>query len=165
MKLMQCSIFLICSLAVVSLPARADSVSATMHERAEGATSDLGYASVAEAFEALTGKEGARQHQGAAGWIEIEDGSANILWSFAPEEHPAYPTVVRRTIVGAGQSIRIDMDAICEADKAACQALMGNMLRMNEQARGRYLRELPKTGSRSARQLPIWSLMSGGRAQ
>lgn len=165
MKLSQYSVFIGLAFAMATMASRADSVSATMHERAEGDASGFGYESVEDAFAALSAKEGAIRREGPTGWTEIEDGIENTLWSFAPEEHPAYPSVVRRTIAGVGQSIRIDMDAICESNQAACEALMQNMLKMNEKARSRYLRALPKANARSARQLPIWSLMSGGRAQ
>ncbi len=157
------SLMLLLVLAAMPMASRADFARATMQERAEGESSGFGYERVADALDALVAKEGVITTVNKQGWTEIEDKGQNVLWSFVPEDHPAYPSVVRRTTSGRGESVQIDMDAVCEAEKAACEKLMKEMVRMNEIARNRFIRNPPRGGGAKADVTPIGGLMASGR--
>lgn len=64
--------------------------------------------------------------------IEDVEGSNRVLWSFTPETHPAHPTAIKRKIVEKEGTIYIQMTALCEAKKAACDKLIGQFENLNE---------------------------------
>ena len=91
----------------------------------------IGYPTVKAAVEALSARNDLNTSvQG--GWTIIEDRSANTFWSFTPPNHPAYPAAVKRTIVSRGDGISIEMTALCQASKAACDKLMEEFKELNE---------------------------------
>lgn len=55
-----------------------------------------------------------------------------ILWSFTPPEHPAHPTVVRRSIAKINGQLNIDMDALCYSTQNFCDSLMEDFKQINE---------------------------------
>lgn len=64
------------------------------------AESPIGYATVQEAFEALSADPDATQNE-YDGWTIFQqkmDGKY-VIWSFTPEDHPVHPSVVRREAV------------------------------------------------------------------
>lgn len=94
--------------------------------------SGIGYATVAEARAALAGKAGASANDTADGWHVVVEESPTTVWSFTPAGHPAFPSVVRRMVVERDGAVYIDMSAICEADKAACDRLMREFQALNK---------------------------------
>lgn len=91
----------------------------------------IGYPTVKAALEALSARSDVNTSvQGD--WTIIEDRSANTFWSFTPPNHPAYPAAVKRTIVSHGGGISIEMTALCQASKAACDKLMEEFKELNE---------------------------------
>jgi hypothetical protein len=54
------------------------------------------------------------------------------LWSFVPEGHPAYPAAVDRKVVQQENDLFIQMSVLCEASKAACDALVTEVTGLNE---------------------------------
>ncbi|MEQ8357240.1 MAG: hypothetical protein RH942_17025 [Kiloniellaceae bacterium] len=90
---------------------------------AEEAKSPIGYASVAEALEALrsdpTATESTQQ-----GWILFVRAQGLEFWSFTPESHPAHPSAAKRT---AHKDLKggwaVETRLLCQADKASCDAL------------------------------------------
>lgn len=149
-------------LPVSVMTAAADSMRATIQERVEGEVSDIGYATVAEASESLSGQDGITGRTSRNGWLEYEDKSRNVLWSFVSPEHPAYPSVIRRTTSGNGDALQIDMSAICEAEKTACEKLVREMLKMNAIARNRFVRNPLRGGGAKPDVTPIGSVMASG---
>jgi hypothetical protein len=95
-------------------------------------SSDLGYPTVAAALEALQKKADVRISQ-QGGWTVIEDHASLTLWSFAPERHPAHPAAVRRKIVEERGNIYVQMNVLCEAAKQACDALVADFDKLNQQ--------------------------------
>ena len=84
-------------------------------------------------MDALKNKDGTKTSvQG--GWTIIEDqeNSNMILWSFTPDSHPAHPVAVKRTVLEKNQSIYIQMKALCQAKKAACDRLMQEFEELNQ---------------------------------
>ncbi|MBL8517763.1 MAG: DUF4019 domain-containing protein [Betaproteobacteria bacterium] len=91
----------------------------------------VGYATVAAAMEALRAR-GDVKISVQDGWTIIEDRSAQAFWSFTPQGHPSHPAAVKREIVSRDGSLFIDMSALCEASKAACDKLMVEFKELNE---------------------------------
>jgi hypothetical protein len=92
--------------------------------------SGVGYPTVAAALEALKGRSDVSiSVQG--GWTIADDTAAHAVWSFAPVGHPAYPAVVRRALVQKDGAINMDMTALCQASKDACDKLMEEFKALN----------------------------------
>ena len=95
-------------------------------------TSSIGYATVNEALESLKNKAGTDVSvQG--GWTIISDKENGnmVLWSFSPENHDAYPAAIKRIIVKKDGSIYIQMKALCQAKKKACDKLIEEFKELN----------------------------------
>jgi len=85
----------------------------------------IGYASVAEAMEALKAKPGVHIVTKPDGWIIATEPAVYAQWSFTPEGHYAHPAVVRRLIEQRKDGeVHVEIAALCGADKAACDRLM-----------------------------------------
>jgi hypothetical protein len=99
------------------------------------ASSGIGYPSVAAALADLhTKPEVIFREEG--GWIIAEDKSHYTLWSFAPDSDPAYPSAVKRIAVqGAGGSVTMNMNVLCESTQNACDKLVADFNALNERAR------------------------------
>ncbi len=96
-----------------------------------GATT-TGYPSVEAALSALEARRDV-QLSVQAGWIIVSDSSGPTLWSFAPKDHPSYPSVVKRQIVNRPDGAYVDMHIQCEAPKGACDDLVREFQALNEQ--------------------------------
>src|SRR4030095_746887 len=91
----------------------------------------VGYPTVDAALQALKArKDVSISVQG--GWTIVDDRAASTLWSFTPPGHPAHPAVVKRSVVSLGGGIGIDMTALCEAAKSACDKLMAEFKELNQ---------------------------------
>lgn len=96
--------------------------------------SGIGYPSVAAALDALKARNGVKiSVQG--GWTIVDDPSEKALWSFAPSDHPAFPAAVKRSTVERDGGVFIDMRALCQATKLACDKLMAEFQELNERMR------------------------------
>ena len=98
----------------------------------------IGYASVQEAYDALSTDENAVQSD-YEGWTVFNqkiDGSY-IIWTFTPEGHPVHPSVVRRAIVSRDGEVRIGMDVLCYANRLDCDELVVQFRRINENLKAR----------------------------
>lgn len=96
--------------------------------------SGIGYASVAAALEALKARADVRiSVQG--GWTIVNDPADNALWSFTPPDHPAHPAAVKRSTVQRDGAVFIDMRALCQAEKLACDKLMAEFRELNDKIR------------------------------
>lgn len=89
------------------------------------------YKTVAEARAAVASREGI-ETKVENGWTIIAHRPSYSVWSFAPEGAPTYPAVIKRWAepVGTGKS-RSAIAMICEAEKAACDALYDEMAYKN----------------------------------
>src|SRR6266446_346416 len=91
----------------------------------------VGYPTVQAALEALKARSDVSiSVQG--GWTIVDDRPNDTLWSFTPSNHPAHPAVVKRTIVSGEGGIGINMTALCQASKPACDKLMAEFQELNE---------------------------------
>ncbi len=90
----------------------------------------VGYPTVAAALEALKARSDVNiSVQG--GWTIVNDKPTNTIWSFTPPNHPAHPAVVKRAVVSRDGVVGIDMTALCQASKAACDKLMEEFKALN----------------------------------
>lgn len=101
----------------------------------EQANSTIGYASVADALAALRAQPGVT-FATERGWTIATDGAARAIWSFAPAEHAAYPSAVKRQVVGNGGKVSLEMKVLCQASKAACDDLVREFEALNAAALG-----------------------------
>jgi ribonuclease HI len=97
----------------------------------ETTNSGIEYKSVAEALEALHAKSNV-EISVQRDWTIVDDPGSYTLWSFAPKGHAAYPAVVKREVVQKDGIVSIKTGVICEATKAACDALVREFMKMNE---------------------------------
>lgn len=90
----------------------------------------VGYPTVAAALEALKARQDVRiSVQG--GWTIANDPRDGSLWSFTPPDHPAHPAVVKRNPVQKDGAMFIQMRALCQAEKAACDKLIAEFQELN----------------------------------
>lgn len=90
----------------------------------------VGYPTVAAALDALKAR-GDVSISVQGGWTIAEDQAAHVIWSFTPPDHPAHPAVVRRALVQKDGALNMDMTALCQASKEACDKLMGEFKALN----------------------------------
>lgn len=84
----------------------------------------IGFPTVASAWAALRDNHSLDMSV-QDGWVNYLDRPQRTLWSFVPTSHPAYPTVIKRVLVDReGGEPELLMDGLCEADEAACSALV-----------------------------------------
>lgn len=92
----------------------------------------IGYPSVAVALDALKARNDvAISVQG--GWTIVSEEAPPVIWSFSPADHPAHPAAVRRAIVSKGGNVYVEMTALCQSTKAACDKLMEDFKVLNAQ--------------------------------
>jgi len=97
----------------------------------ESLHNEIGYPTVAQALAALRSKPGVQILQ-QGGWTIISEPASSTLWSFAPAEHPAYPSAVKRSLSTRGGATYIDMKVLCEASKVACDQLVVDFQQLNQ---------------------------------
>jgi len=98
--------------------------------------SSIGYPTVAAALEAVKSDPNAHVET-KGGWtiVATAENGNQVLWSFAPESDPAYPSAVKRTVVESGGKVAIDMKVLCQSTKAACDKLVEQFQQLNERVK------------------------------
>lgn len=125
-----------------------------------GPPSPVGFYTVREAREKLFNRERLKRSTDDDGWVQLHDRDQNVLWSFVPEDHDAYPSVIRRSVAAGSAGRRINMDALCEAPREACKALMKHLKRENAIANNQFDR-MPHGGlGVNSDMTPLGSLLS-----
>jgi hypothetical protein len=94
----------------------------------------FGYASVEAALQDLRTRKDAEVRV-EKGWTIVIEPAAMRIWSFTPSDHPAHPALVRRAIVKEGSKVFVEMQAVCEAEKSACDKLVADFDTLNRQTR------------------------------
>ena len=95
--------------------------------------SSIGYATVQEAFEALSADLGATQNE-YEGWTIFQqkvDGKT-VIWSFTHEDHPVHPSVVRREVVKKGAEVSITMGVLCHSSRLDSDQLIEQFNHINQ---------------------------------
>lgn len=98
---------------------------------AQTSEGSIGYPTVAAALAALKARSDLNVSE-QGGWTIVNDAANKTVWSFTPPGHPAHPTAVKRAVVEKGEAIHIDMSALCQADKSACDRLMDEFRALNQ---------------------------------
>lgn len=97
--------------------------------------SKIEFSTVAEALESVSARPGVKKEVVQGGWTILHQYRPDIVWSFAPNGHPAHPTVVKRVLVVDDENqIRIEMSALCGADKPACDKVVKEFEELNNRA-------------------------------
>lgn len=117
------------------------------------APTGVGFRSVADALAALKTRPGAKLSVTQPdAWTIISEQGGSVVWSFTPANHPAYPAVVRRSLlVGEDGIARIEMAVLCQAEKAPCDSLTKDFRAINERSM-RALRERMKSADETKQQ-------------
>jgi hypothetical protein len=82
------------------------------------------YASLDDALKALRAKPGVTFRQ-EGGWLVAEDLDTFTVWLLTPAEHPAYPSMVRRTLINQSDGAYMDTSVRCLASKEVCDRAFG----------------------------------------
>jgi hypothetical protein len=94
----------------------------------------FGYNTVLEALEALKLDPHAEISE-FDGWVIVDDNTNKALWSFAPIEHPSYPSVVRRAVVERDGQVGITTQVRCAAKKSICDSLVKDFMELNQKVK------------------------------
>jgi hypothetical protein len=91
-------------------------------------TGAIEYSSVAEALAALKAKPGV-QFSTDNGMTVAKDLDAPhpAVWIFYPASHPAYPTVIKRSVVNHANGAYMDTSVKCEASQEVCDKYFAGM--------------------------------------
>ena len=102
----------------------------------------MAYTTVSQAYDALRAGGGAKFTQQEDGWVVavVEAGADEGIWSFAPRNNPAFPAVVKRKVLEKDGKLYIAMDAICQAKREPCDAMMTDFNKLNQE----MVREMEK---------------------
>lgn len=122
------AVFLIVSIVGCAL---SGAVSATPAASKE---SSIGYRTVAAALADLKSQPD-NEVNVQDGWTIINETKHHAIWSFTPEGHPAYPAAVKRTFVEHDGAVYVEMTALCQAQKKACDDLIEQFKELNAKMR------------------------------
>jgi hypothetical protein len=105
-------------------------------------SSHIEYKSVAKALAELSKKEGIKMNV-SQGWTVIteDNGTTLTMWSFAPQDHPAYPAVAKRVFYEEQSGWYVEMSILCEANKEACDKFNQDFVNLNEEMRKYVLKD------------------------
>ncbi|XLZ69129.1 hypothetical protein ABT364_21715 [Massilia sp. SR12] len=100
--------------------------------------SSIEYRSPADALKALRTKPGVEIDVNN-GWTIAFERTAHVVWSFAPEKHASFPSVVKRRIVERDGTVFVEMGVKCGATKSACDDLVREFNGLNEAMRAEMM--------------------------
>jgi len=86
-------------------------------------TQSFEYPTVAAARSALRARTDLVIHE-ENGWLGFQDTATMTIWTFTPRNHPAYPSVVKQTVVPSANASVLRVSGLCEATKVECDKLM-----------------------------------------
>ncbi len=100
------------------------------------------YKSVAEALAEMS-KEEEVIISVSQGWTIITDYSDTTItmWSFAPQNNPAYPAVAKRVFYEEQSSWYVEMSILCEANQDACEKFYQDFVKLNEEMQKYVLKD------------------------
>ena len=68
-----------------------------------------------------------------AGWTIATSRDRLTTWSFTPSAHAAHPAFVKRRFYEKEGAVLVEMSAQCGAEKVACDALIADFRKLNQQ--------------------------------
>ena len=102
----------------------------------------IGYARVDAVLAALRADRSS-QFENQAGWTIVanSEGGRAVQWFFTPENHPAHPAVVKRTVVELNGTTYIDLAALCHVEQDECDRLLVDFDQVHELTKPTLLAE------------------------
>jgi len=93
------------------------------------------YKSPREAYVALSKDPNSKLSRNSDGWqtVHVARGVNEGIWTFAPQSHPTFPSVIKRQPFERGGHLFIGMDVLCGGSKSACDDLVRDFTKLNEQ--------------------------------
>jgi hypothetical protein len=93
------------------------------------------YESPRAAYVALSKDPNSKLKSNAEGWqiVNVSEGSNEGIWTFAPQAHPSFPSVVKRQVIESNGQLFMSMDVLCGGTKPACEQYVAEFVKMNEQ--------------------------------
>ncbi len=105
----------------------------------ESEAGNMGYPTVRAALDAARAAPGA-EIEVQNGWTIVSIRNERVLWSFAPETDPAYPSAVRRVVSESNGTLVVSMSVLCQAEKASCDRLVQDFQALNERMKDDFAR-------------------------
>lgn len=99
--------------------------------RTEVAAEAIGYPSYEAALADLRAKPDIKFFDHDS-WVFAYDHQNNVVWSFSPSKHYAYPTVVKRTITQQNGHLHVETKVYCQNNRWNCSVLVDELARQNE---------------------------------
>ena len=65
--------------------------------------------------------------------MNVSKGLNEGIWTFAPNSHPSFPSVVKRQVIERNGHLFVGMDVLCGGAKSACDQYVAEFVKMNEQ--------------------------------
>lgn len=96
-----------------------------MASNTKNATSGIGYPTPQAALDALRKRKDINSRIQDK-WLIVRDDANKVLWTFTPVDHPAYPAVIKRSLVNTDGHVQIETSALCQAKRAACDKMMAD---------------------------------------
>lgn len=62
------------------------------------------------------------------GWLIASKFKGQLIFSFPPQNHPAYPSYVRKEIIKRASSMRVDVQAACGVNKFVCDQFLAEFM-------------------------------------
>jgi hypothetical protein len=95
----------------------------------------ISYESPRAAYLALNKDPHAELKRNAGGWeiVDVSKGPNEGIWTFAPNSHASFPSVVKRQVVERNGRLFVGMDVLCGGTKSACDQYVAEFAKMNEQ--------------------------------
>ncbi len=96
---------------------------------------NISFASPRAAYLALSKDPAAKLKRNAEGWeiVDVAEGSNKGIWTFAPNSHASFPSVVKRQVLERNGQLFVAMDVLCGGSKSACDQYVAEFAAMNEQ--------------------------------
>ena len=134
---------------VVLLEAVASLALAQRAPLAESPRNPIEYASPGAALEALRA-DSAIRFETHEGWVVAHDEAKKAIWTFAPKGDPAYPAVVKRSLVEHDGQVMIATAIQCGASKAVCDDFVRKFIRLNQEMARAVQRQQAESPAASA---------------
>jgi len=119
----------------VGAPAQSPAENKSNHT--QNAAPGIGYATPQAALDALRKRKDVNSRIQEK-WLIVRDDANKTVWSFTPVDHPAYPAVIKRSLVNTDGREQIETSALCQAKRAACDKVVAEFRAADEKMRDTF---------------------------
>ena len=116
---------------------------------AESPRNPIEYASPGAALDALRADPAIR-FETHEGWVVAHDDAKKAMWTFAPKGDPAYPAVVKRSLVEHDGQVMVATAILCGASKPVCDDFVRKFVRLNQEMARAVQRQQAEASAASA---------------